>query len=74
MGVCLCVWGEGKCPAHITYKHRYDFISIRIHGSLDPHNFSIGRLGSQVVSVLEGPEFKSQPQHCWVTVIGKPDL
>ena len=35
----------------------------------------IGRLGSQVVSVLdsgaEGPGFKSQPQYCRVTVLGK---
>ena len=34
-----------------------------------------GWLGSQVVSVLdsgaEGPGFKSQPRHCWVTVLGK---
>jgi len=32
-------------------------------------------LGSRVVSVLdsgaEGPGFKSQPQRCWVTVLGK---
>ena len=34
-----------------------------------------GWLGSRVVSVLdsgaEGPGFKSQPQHCRVTVLGK---
>ena len=41
-------------------------------------NFTIpitGWLGSQVVSVLNsgilGPGLKSQPQHCWVTVLGK---
>jgi len=36
---------------------------------------AIGWLGSRVVSVLdsgaEGPGFKSQPQHCRVTVLGK---
>jgi len=24
-----CVCGGGKCPARVTYKHRYDFISVR---------------------------------------------
>ena len=36
---------------------------------------SVGWLGSRVVSVLnsgaEGPEFKSQPLRCRVTVLGK---
>jgi len=35
----------------------------------------LGWLGSQVVSVLDsgavGPEFKSQPRRCRVTVLGK---
>jgi len=35
----------------------------------------MGWLGSQVVSVLdsgaEGPEFKSQPRRCRVTILGK---
>ena len=40
-----------------------------------PSQSTQGWLGSQVVSVLdsgaEGPGFKSQPQRCWVTVLGR---
>jgi len=39
------------------------------------HMYPHGWLGSRVVSVLdsgaEGPEFKSQPRRCRVTVLGK---
>jgi len=56
-----------------------------VHACIVPHDkFSdvvichlvlCGWLGSRVVSVLdsgaEGPGFKSQPQRCWVTVLGK---
>ena len=31
-----CIWGGGKCPACVTYKDCYDFISILAHMALDP--------------------------------------
>jgi len=31
-----CIWGGGKCPARVTYKDWYDFISILAHMALDP--------------------------------------
>jgi len=55
-------------------------LSTRRHYAHTTHTFihllyTVGWLGSRVVSVLdsgaEGPGFKSQSQHCRVTVLGK---
>jgi len=66
------VWAALYSPQH---NEVYEINALYAEMFSFHFSWSLGWLGSRVVSVLdsgtEGPGFKSQSQHCRVTVLGK---